>query len=748
MKALAKRKEDRYRTVERLRQDIERFQAGRSVSAKEDSFREAVWKLIKRNKGVSAATAAALVVIGLIVGFGYRYNYDARLKAEKASADFLREQGEKQARTREAVPALIRSARQVGLDGPLDDALKQVDVALAYEPENLEARLLKGQLLLAQKDWVAGREEVQRYLQERPRDLDAQKLVDLCAPGKKQDTRFLVAVAEVLQRQNVNTLAARLLTEVRQAAEARKPLLEAYRKEINKAWPGLGRGLYLLGDTGQFTLVLDNLEQVAVLNSLKGMQLERLSLNGCSRLTDLTPLHGMPLTWLEINGCPIKDLKPLEGMPLTHLSIIGTKVQDLKPLEGMQLSYLNLQSCPVTDLAPLKRMPLTELLAHQTNVQDLTPLAGMPLATLNISNNARIHDLTPLKDLPLTTLAVHNCKQLRDLTPLQGKKLTSLTLRQTSVSDLKPLQGMKLTELSLEACPVQDLTPLKGMPLTSLSVYNCALVKDLTPLQGMKLIVLDIGICGPVRDLTPLKGMPLTRLNVWGLTRVRDSTPLQGMQLTEIALEPSWNRKVMEPLRQMKSLALIRTNLYGNFEPTEFWKKYDAGALRKGTPAALLPGAVNQFLVAGPFGRDLKAKAPPEDNPDPAASYTGPNGAKVVWREAAADARGYLDLDSIYNQDDITDYVLAYVHSPEAQSAELLLGSNDGVRVWLNRTLVHEIAAVRLAVPDSDKVKVKLQAGWNQLLIKVSQVEGEHGLYLRLVGAKGLKYARRPDAKE
>ena len=36
--------------VEALRSDIERFQEGRSVSAKADTYRELAWKLAKRNK--------------------------------------------------------------------------------------------------------------------------------------------------------------------------------------------------------------------------------------------------------------------------------------------------------------------------------------------------------------------------------------------------------------------------------------------------------------------------------------------------------------------------------------------------------------------------------------------------------------------------------------------------------------------------------------------------------------------------
>ena len=63
LKALAKEPGNRYQTAEALRKDIERFQEGRSVSAKEDTRREQVWKFVKRNKGFSAGVGTALLVL-------------------------------------------------------------------------------------------------------------------------------------------------------------------------------------------------------------------------------------------------------------------------------------------------------------------------------------------------------------------------------------------------------------------------------------------------------------------------------------------------------------------------------------------------------------------------------------------------------------------------------------------------------------------------------------------------------------
>jgi hypothetical protein len=75
----------------------------------------------------------------------------------------------------------------------------------------------------------------------------------------------------------------------------------------------------------------------------------------------------------------------------------------------------------------------------------------------------------------------------------------------------------------------------------------------------------------------------------------------------------------------------------------------------------------------------------------------------------------------------------------------LLLGSDDGVRVWINGRLVHSNPAYRGAYPDQDRVAVALDAGWNTVLVKVLQGAGGFGLYVRLADPEGvLTWAREP----
>jgi serine/threonine protein kinase len=528
MKALAKAPQDRYPTVEALRKDIERFQEGRSVSAKQDTFKEMAWKLVKRNKAVSAALFVLLPVLVVLLGVAF-INYAASKRNEAALAD----------RTRKAVPALVVAARQVANGGKLKDALEQVDLALAYEPKDADARLLKGQLLLGQKDWPAARGELERYLEKKPNDADAKKLHELCSTGKMNDTITQHAVADILQRQNLPGPAIPLLQEVERERKKRELVLAVYRKQIEVNWPGLG-GRIQLEPNAQFSLDFRGCMQVTTLEPLKTMQLDKLILAGCEHVKDLTPLKGMPLTSLDLVGCG--------------------QVSDLKPLEGMRLTWLNLDRC--------------------ASVRDLSPLAGLPLTWLNLGGCGQVSDLSPLKGMPLNWLGLHGCSQVRDLKPLEGMPLAWLRLGSPLIRDLTPLRGMPLTTLDVDNAPVEDLTPLKGMPLATLILGHVP-AKDLTPLKGLPLTRLEIWWSGNIRDLTPLKGLPLIKLYLCG-TNVDDLSPLEGMPLQELLLPgPPGPKKGHAVLRGMKSLKMIGFHEARlRFSPEEFWKKYDASQFK------------------------------------------------------------------------------------------------------------------------------------------------------------------------
>jgi serine/threonine protein kinase len=636
LKALATRKEDRYPSVEALRRDIELFQEGRSVSAREDTHREQLIKFVKRNRGFSAGVGLALaVLVGSLV-----FLFGAWRETRAAYARYREEEQAKREQAREAVPAFVRAARLFVAERNFDDALAQVSVAVSNAEDNAEARLLKAQLLIGRKEFAAAREELEAYLRLEPGDENASRLAELCKDDSRDEMLRLGAMAEVLVRQRVGPIAMKV-------AASSEQVMALYQERVQKAWPGS----QLVKDAdGGISLDLSHCKDVSDLGPLRDLPINRLNLYACGQVRDLTPLQGMPLRWLNLGECvavgditplqgmsltflsltrcPVRDLMPLRGMPLKVLDLGAYDgIRDLTPLKGMPITDLNLANCPhaqdlnvvkdlqltrltslclayvpVEDLTPLKGMSLESVNLQGGRFRDLTPLKGMPLTDLNLGNCALVADLTPLKRMPLRVLRLDLCVRVSDLTPLQGMELTSLTLSSlTQVRDLTPLQGMPLRDLHATGTSVQDLTPLKGMPLTILALsgsgvsdltplqgmkqlanleITSAAVRDLRPLKGMPLTRLNLGGCGQVQDLTPLRGMPLKLLDLRD-TEATDLTPLEGMTLEAIRLSPKKITRGLDVLHQMNSLKTVTPDYLKEYPAAEFWKRHADGEFNK-----------------------------------------------------------------------------------------------------------------------------------------------------------------------
>ncbi len=128
-----------------------------------------------------------------------------------------------------------------------------------------------------------------------------------------------------------------------------------------------------------------------------------------------------------------------------------------------------------------------------------------------------------------------------------------------------------------------------------------------------------------------------------------------------------------------------------------------------------------------------EAKATPENGTELAA-----RGGDYEWRahESTADA---IDLIHVLGQHDFSmAYAAASVESPEAQTQLVGLGSDDGVRVWLNGELVHENSTPRALAVDDDVFPIKLKKGNNRLLVKVVNEQGGWGFTCRFLSPEAL----------
>lgn len=98
---------------------------------------------------------------------------------------------------------------------------------------------------------------------------------------------------------------------------------------------------------------------------------------------------------------------------------------------------------------------------------------------------------------------------------------------------------------------------------------------------------------------------------------------------------------------------------------------------------------------------------------------------------------GLINLGGILGGTDRVAYLRTEIWSPEEQMAVLEVGSDDGVKVWLNGEVVHANNAMRGVQPGQDRVDVTLRRGWNELMLKVTQGGGGWGACVRPVDSEG-----------
>jgi hypothetical protein len=195
----------------------------------------------------------------------------------------------------------------------------------------------------------------------------------------------------------------------------------------------------------------------------------------------------------------------------------------------------------------------------------------------------------------------------------------------------------------------------------------------------------------------------------------------------------AFDRVVIEP----SALAADRETM----KPARFW---DAAPLRTALERFAAAGgelvrgtALTRWHIAGPFpnpdSRGLDVEVRPLTEPfDPNASFATKS-STARWREVEA-TDGRLDL---HVPGAPTDWICCFartvIHRDVPGSATLLLGTDDGCKVWLNGELVLTSIAHRHLSPGELRVPLALAAGDNVLVVGVEERTGAFGLEASLL---------------
>ncbi len=180
-------------------------------------------------------------------------------------------------------------------------------------------------------------------------------------------------------------------------------------------------------------------------------------------------------------------------------------------------------------------------------------------------------------------------------------------------------------------------------------------------------------------------------------------------------------------------------------------KKQLAGVLGA---SATYDDCIAVWQVSGPYSETGmgasqlfdKAFAPELPSPDVGRA------ADAKWAPMPAGPKpGLIEMDRALGGSNCAGYLRTYVQAPRKQDALLEIGSDDGVKVWLNGQLIHANNVARPTKPGEDTVRATLQEGWNCLLMKITQGGGHWSACARFRDMNdkridGLKFQAEPPA--
>ena len=408
-------------------------------------------------------------------------------------------------------------------------------------------------------------------------------------------------------------------------------------------------------------------------------------------IQDLTGLQfATNLSRLNLRDNRFSNLSPIAGLvQLRRLELDNDnpiQLSDLSPLGGLiNLEYLNFSYENVSDLSPLSRLTKLEYLHFtDTNVSDFSPLAGLiNLESLGFNRTPGISDISSLAKLVNLKFIGAWGHAISDLSPLAGlTKLEEIDFCGGNISDLTSLAGLpNLTELYLASEEISDISPLAG----------------LTGLTRLSLAGNDISDISPLAGLTNLKW-----LNVEN-NEISDFSPLEGLRESIKLIWyanpgfPKGGPKIEGPWLWM---LLLNTGLRNN------WDLLNSGV---DVLSEVSGGTVTEV--------DVSTRGAAE----------GKSIGDDVWTSRRLPLTRWNIRDMLQRSGVISEvtrgsagviYGTVSLHSPQQQKTTMYVGGDDGLKAWLNGTVVYErFSDLGSGNRYQDLFPVTLKQGRNILLV-------------------------------
>ncbi len=155
---------------------------------------------------------------------------------------------------------------------------------------------------------------------------------------------------------------------------------------------------------------------------------------------------------------------------------------------------------------------------------------------------------------------------------------------------------------------------------------------------------------------------------------------------------------------------------------------------------------VTSWQLLGPFPIAAPPALPTDKPIDLAATWKGSDGKPVAWRPGkAVDTKGQIDLGKVYSSDDDrAAYGYSVLQSPSERTAEMVVGSDDTLTVWLNGKQVYDFADRRGFEHDQARLNVTLAKGSNRVLVRCGNRGGPWQFAVAVTTPAGYAFLKSP----
>ena len=148
---------------------------------------------------------------------------------------------------------------------------------------------------------------------------------------------------------------------------------------------------------------------------------------------------------------------------------------------------------------------------------------------------------------------------------------------------------------------------------------------------------------------------------------------------------------------------------------------------------------ITDWWFAAPFNNDNRAGfdkiyAPETCVFDTTKVFEGDNNQQLKWIHCNNPDNGYMDLGRILhiNPKKGVAYAFTAIKSSVDKNYKIGIGSNDGIKVWINGKLQHSNKADRKAEINQDVLTIPLRKGENAILVKLDKTSNGWGFYFSI----------------